>query len=609
MKDIQFENKMYLKKYIPEMYEKYSDTLKNYIYKDDITVNDKITSVKKMGRVWCFNSRYDVKYACDMWLKQLDDVYTSGVVLIFGLANGYYIKEVIKKLHKDINIIIYEPDIDIFMKAMDNVELSEVIERCNIVVEGINFEKLQLYIARYITFDIINETKMVSLPNYSVVYKEAMIKYKNIVTDFINGEMMNRNTEVKYGKEFYDNLLNNLWMIVSNSSVSDLQKAFIQHEKNKLPVVIVAAGPSLNKNIKVLKKFQNKIVIIACDAALNPLLKENIIPDIAVSVDSHKPLNNFKDERVKSIPFVLGSRCISWFCNEHKGKKFFYGDSMEMYKFFLDHNRDFGIVETGGSVANTAFSLAQELGFKTLILIGQDLAYEDGIYYAKGVEEKQEKQKLTGEDYFSVEGYYGGTVITAQNLNMYRKWFEKQIIDDDSLHVINATEGGALIHGAENKSLERVCNQLCNNDKNIKNIIQDVPFAFNKYELLEIKQEILQYDKKIDYVVSLIEKNISEYKDILDDINDNNIENIMTKYENISSRIQQINGEFVMVLATSINKQSEYDVIEDLNKDQGNEIYNIKAAVNKGINLHKLYLENLNDVKKELPILYNQIDI
>ena len=64
-----------------------------------------------------------------------------------------------------------------------------------------------------------------------------------------------------------------------------------------------------------------------------------------------------------------------------------------------------------------------------------------------------------------------------------------------------------------------------------------------------------------------------------------------------------------MVLATSINKQSEYDVIEDLNKDQGNEVYNIKAAVNKGINLHKLYLENLYGVKKELPILYKQIDI
>ena len=54
-------------------------------------------------------------------------------------------------------------------------------------------------------------------------------------------------------------------------------------------IILVSAGPSLNKNIMELKKAKNKAFIVATDTAVKPLLKAGIEPDLMVMVDGEKP--------------------------------------------------------------------------------------------------------------------------------------------------------------------------------------------------------------------------------------------------------------------------------------------------------------------------------
>ena len=409
---------------------------------------------------------------------------------------------------------------------------------------------------------------------------------------------MDKNTYITYGQEVFNNMLSNLWMVLSNSSVNELYNAIAVNEEYKnVPAVIVAAGPSLNKNIEKLKKYREKVFVIACDAALNPLLDNDIIPDLAVSVDSHKPLSNFSNDKVKYIPFVLGSKCIEWFQNEHNGKKFFFGDSYLLDKLLENFNKEFGMLDTGGSVANDAFSLADLLGFKNIILIGQDLAYSNGIYYAKGVVKKQIQKNTDGM--VEVEGYYGDKVWTKLNLDSYRRWFEQQIEFKDYLNVINSTEGGAMIHGAVNMTLDEACDKYCDKEIDFTTAINNAKPTFTEAELENVKDKVLHFDDVIKNLEKSIDSNLRDFY---------KLQELITRiYNRINARMEEMDKEFLLEFAAMNNKSEEYEIINGVYEDTGSDIDDLKSAIEKGIQLQKSYSKNLDKLSERLPELYKKI--
>ncbi len=151
-----------------------------------------------------------------------------------------------------------------------------------------------------------------------------------------------------------------------------------------VPSIIVAAGPSLNKNILDLRQLNKKACIIATDTAIKPLLNNGIIPDFIVIVDGKKPGLLFEHELLSEVPMIMSSAVSKDPVNMHKGKKFFSWDGSryeaELIKEAKQHSAhpekiDMCSLPTGGSVATTAFSFAKLLGSKTIILVGQDLAF------------------------------------------------------------------------------------------------------------------------------------------------------------------------------------------------------------------------------------------
>ena len=53
-----------------------------------------------------------------------------------------------------------------------------------------------------------------------------------------------------------------------------------------IPAIVVAAGPSLDKNIDLLKKIKGRFPIIAVDTALRHMIANGIKPDIVCAADS-----------------------------------------------------------------------------------------------------------------------------------------------------------------------------------------------------------------------------------------------------------------------------------------------------------------------------------
>lgn len=607
MENIEIKNNKKLDGCLHGMYLEYKKILDNYNKNENILIDEKQALIYKNGREWILTSRYDADYAGDIWAEQLDDVNSTALIIIAGLGNGIYIKKALKRLHKDAKVIIYEPDIDIFVEAMKHVDLTDIIERCILIVKGINDKILPTLMSGGMSYSLIEYTRFYILPNYWNIYEADIMNVKETITDAIARQQMDKNTYITYGQEVFNNMLSNLWMVLSNSSVNELYNAIAVNEEYKnVPAVIVAAGPSLNKNIEKLKKYREKVFVIACDAALNPLLDNDIIPDIAVSVDSHKPLSNFSNDKVKYIPFVLGSKCIEWFQNEHNGKKFFFGDSYLLDKLLENFNKEFGMLDTGGSVANDAFSLADLLGFKNIILIGQDLAYSNGIYYAKGVVKKQIQKNTDGM--VEVDGYYGDKVWTKLNLDSYRRWFEQQIEFKDYLNVINSTEGGAMIHGAVNMTLDEACDKYCDKEIDFTTAINNAKPTFTEAELKEVKDKVLHFDDVIKNLKKSIDSNLRDFYKLQELISRNKITNEITRiYNRINARMEEMDKEFLLEFAAMNNKSEEYEIINGVYEDTGSDIDDLKSAIEKGIQLQKSYSKNLDKLRERLPELYKKI--
>ena len=222
---------------------------------------------------------------------------------------------------------------------------------------------------------------------------------------------------------------------------------------------IVAAGPSLDKNIDQLSRIQGRWPIFACDAALPMLTKHGIEPDYIMIVDSKAWQQRFFEgvkpgtkTKLLAIACVHPEAVKAW-----PGETMFFnswGDEKDE-AFQLKVGKDFGSIGVGGNVSTgllwlvTAFCEASRV-----ILVGHDFSYPPGRYYAKGGIDELASGK-GGKYWWDANG---NTVLTNVSLWAYRIYTEKYIEDLGLLDaklildgrepfgwkVINATEGGIL---------------------------------------------------------------------------------------------------------------------------------------------------------------------
>lgn len=129
---------------------------------------------------------------------------------------------------------------------------------------------------------------------------------------------------------------------------------------------------------------------------------------------------------------------------------------------------DFGYIDTGTHVSHFSYTLALALGFKNIIMIGQDLAFdEEGNSHSKGFDFGE---KFSGEeniDKLKVPAYGGkGEVLTHITWNDYRIKLEYLFAcNEQKAKFYNATEGGARINFTEELSFKECCEKLLTKEK------------------------------------------------------------------------------------------------------------------------------------------------
>ncbi|BEJ86188.1 motility associated factor glycosyltransferase family protein [Campylobacter jejuni] len=432
------------------------------------------------------------------------------ILFFYGFGNGMLYKSLCENKNHQ-HIVVFEDDLEILALAFHLFDFSEALKN----------EKLILFHTQ-----TLNIAQLSTLFNYEIIQKSVKIFNLFIHSDFYqkfqSTQIQNTNTQLmemirfivlNKGNDPHDSLvgikhtLDNLPKMLNHGIFQEFLKERRTKVKN---AIIVSTGPSLTKQLPLLKKYANKATIFCADSAYVILGKYGIKPDYVCMLERDDIVskcfdNDFGDFN-KGILFILASVV-------HKEVLDFLEKDQRTY--ILVHRPlnfaaslkldEYGYLGVGHSVSNMIYELAGALRFENIIFIGQDLAYsKDGSSHPKEHIHGNQGEEIRGESYTLAYGGKG-KVRTQLTWNLFRQAFEKDIFwTKEKLHIntYNCTEGGARIEGTIEKPFLWACENLLDKDLN-------KPFDFPK--ILDKKQA----KEKLEKTKKYLQKNILESKEFI----------------------------------------------------------------------------------------------
>jgi hypothetical protein len=221
------------------------------------------------------------------------------------------------------------------------------------------------------------------------------------------------------------------------------------------PVVIVGAGPSLDYNIKVLKKYADRAIIVATDASLNTLIENDIKPDFVASLeDVHLSWRFFVNhlDKLKDVPLILPLNGNHVLARDYPGELVMVSNPLaeNWLKPLLEK---FPQAKFGQCVGHFVYHIAEALKASEIIMTGFDMAFRGDSFHLKSNACPYHKDHPDSFTYVEVEGIDGKPVKTDLSMSFYLKYFEREL-KNCVIPVMDATEGGALIKGTGLATLE-----------------------------------------------------------------------------------------------------------------------------------------------------------
>lgn len=595
-----------LKSIKPKFYASFKDSLDEYNLdeKSCFSVNTAKDGNSYLlyecdGKSVRLNSNYNPVREAEQWAKQYKFSQYKSTAVMFGLGNGCFARAVLANMQNTDNMIILESDEKLFFKVLHEFDISDLINDTRLVLllgEPSNGELFNT-MTIFIHWANLSAMQVLLHPKYEDIYKQ---QYKDFDYEIDNLKMSMKTegaTEQTFGEEVAYNSVKNYKYIHGSHYFNEFIDAFPENTVG----IVVAAGPSLDKNINVLHELKGKAVIFAVDTALRRLHAEGIVPDFTVSVDPKKPLRLFEDAGFEELPFFCKIDSNPAVLQKHTGSKIWVNPSSFFLKLYNRLNIVGDMFHSGGSVATTAFNICVLLRLNTIVLVGQDLAYADDGNATHAGGEKSSilyEEETTGY----VMGNNGEMVKTRGDWFVYLKWFERYVRNlGDKVRVINATEGGALIEGTEIMTLKEVSDTLCQKEIEIKNIIDGI--LNNKHEeydeiITDFNEECVSnlnaMDKSLEKAITFCNRFIRKYakaRTICPEVS-----KCMSEISKINKRIDSMP---VYMLIDEIVKHKDMDSVKDIFNGSGDEYSDNMGMIKNTRHIFELTREAVSELSAE----------
>lgn len=436
------------------------------------------------GKLHSYHSKYNPTRESEQVVANSYKNESHAVLL--GMGIGYLAEELLRKLPDKgygFQLFIVEPDPFVFITALKYRDLSKVItdERVTFYV-GSDADTTGEAWNDSMDWSVVDGLAILEHAPSKIRFNEFFNKLLGKMKYLANRSRGNMITLMNVGYEFHTNNFLNLPEAFGLPGAERLFDIFIN-----VPVVVVAAGPSLDKNLEQLKKIKGRFPIIAVDTAYRHMLANGIKPDIVCAADSsyENSLDFVGVEDETEVILMAELMTHPDIFKVFKGPKMITTFGGGLYPQLVKMREPFGKLICWGSVATMAFDLARCMGANPIIFIGFDLSFKDGRLHTKGSYsedilyeglhpftsmENATAEYICERGKFQFRGADGEFIYTDTNMKAYRDWFEDQFQHTEA-EVINATEGGIVEKYVTRMTLLEAINKYFDKGTDVGNIL------------------------------------------------------------------------------------------------------------------------------------------
>ena len=417
--------------------------------------------------------------------------------IVYGFGLGYHVDLLLEKLPENSSVLVVEPQISIFKLALVLRDLRHLLENPNIFwAVGEKEHEVQSYFGRVF--------RVVSLEGVTIIAHHPSVRlcgeYFNLIDELcrkwiiaVGGNFL---TNISAVRTYLTNALTNILEIVDNPPIKRLFGRF-----RNVPGILISAGPSLDKNIGLLRVLEKHAVLICVDTALGPLHRSGVRPHLVLAGDPGEAnFRHLQSLGQTGAALVAEPMTHPRIVAEFEGDKFIMSFNEVLMKKFAKLIGDFGVIKAWGSISTGAFDLARRLGCDPIVFVGQDLSFSDGRYYAHGTYQEQRwlrdiahprtlddvhQWRMSKENDLDAIDIFGRPVRTSKALEAYRHYFDREI-SMTRARVYNATEGGVGFAGVENLPLEEVLWRFARRERPIRSTIRNARCSRSEQEITRL---------------------------------------------------------------------------------------------------------------------------
>lgn len=408
-----------------------------------------------------FHSSFHPEKEADKWFNTLS-LKNPSVLYIYGIGLGsYYYRTCKEWLHASLDsfLVFIEDDLRVLKKNLECEQSKDFLQDPQVLLFSFESDKNDSNLLQELSWSFVSlPRKISSLFYYRKIKEDTFAKISQIlllesaVNDTIDLELS------KGGHAFFRNFYKNCQEMLGSFHGNQVFGKFSQ-----VPALICGAGPSLEKQSKLLKALENRALIFSGGSSMQALDRLGIQPHFGAGVDPHALQSmRVNHTRFFSLPFFYRNRFHNEALQSVHGPKI-YIHSPSFYSisdYFERHMQLKGpCIEDGLSVSNLCMEIAQALGCNPIIFVGMDLGYTKGAVHTKGVFKEHSEEKHfdpKSPNTLVQKDIFGKPIHTHWKFLKEAQWVSSFAKKYPQLKVINATEGGLGFPLIENTPLKIV---------------------------------------------------------------------------------------------------------------------------------------------------------
>ncbi|EPD5851076.1 motility associated factor glycosyltransferase family protein [Campylobacter coli] len=575
-KNIEALSNLFLKESLKEIK---SSKFELILGKDNLDINLKDTSIKNNGGGYSENLLYqDPIKELQTMLNTYNDKYLLYPVLYFyGFGNGILFKALLQNKNHQ-HIVVFEKDIEIIWIMFHILDFSNELQNSRLMVlqtSSLDIEFFSNFCSSkpFFQFSRIYFLELMS-HYYERFHEDILGLNKKLAENFKNSIVFHGNDPLD-ALQGIEQFVYNLPQMITHPSYKELLS---KRKGVSDTAIIVSTGPSLTKQLPLLKKYASKATIFCADSSYPILAKHGIKPDYVCMLErteiTAEFFNNDFWEFDKDIVFVCAGVVHPKAIEYLKDRNLVITQKVLAFPYYINL-KDFSYAAVGFSVAHTLSYLATYLSHKNIIFIGQDLAYaENGNSHPDDYQNSANYESQMYE-HILTEAYGGKEKIKTHHVwLMFKRNLEQDVQKIQKYldtKVYNCTEGGARIEGTIEKPFLWACENLLDKDLNK---------PFEKLEPLSLNKQN-EFLLKAYYKVCKSIEHCRDFSKILS----NDFEKIQSVYLSLNEKEEYLN--------LAIEKIDEFkNKLEDIKQMQ--DLYEILSPllIQFELNLARIYVLN-----------------